>query len=162
MKFLSSKDVLTHIQGQHMSHLPASVRNRPIRSSQRLLVCEWRGCENRGRGYVARYKLLRQHMFWVNRGSPIPIPHTGSIHKNEHNIQSQNYNLTSEWHVHVYAAKWNGQLSVSDLPVIWLVNDDMIILRLGWHHHHPIGGALVTLLDSAVAAYHGNKNTHIP
>ena len=58
MRFLSSKDVLTHIQDQHMSYLPASVKNRPIRSGQRPLVCEWRGCENSGRGYIARYKLL--------------------------------------------------------------------------------------------------------
>lgn len=57
-RFLSSKDVLTHVQDQHLSYLPASVKNRPIRSSQRLLVCEWRGCENHGRGYIARYKLL--------------------------------------------------------------------------------------------------------
>ena len=58
MRFLSPKDVLTHVQDQHISFLPASVKNRPIRSSQRLLVCEWKGCENSGRGYVTRYKLL--------------------------------------------------------------------------------------------------------
>ena len=58
MRFLSSKDVLTHLQEQHIPHLPTSIKNRPMRSSQRLLVCEWRGCEESGHGYTARYKLL--------------------------------------------------------------------------------------------------------
>lgn len=56
MRFLSTKDLLTHIQDEHISRLPTSVKGRS--TGHRLLTCQWRGCNNGGRSYMARYKLL--------------------------------------------------------------------------------------------------------
>jgi hypothetical protein len=51
-KFLSSSDLLKHIQEDHLSFLPSNDYQ-----SQRKLTCQWRKCLDT-RCYPARYKLL--------------------------------------------------------------------------------------------------------
>ena len=56
MKYFSAKDLLSHVQNKHISHLPTSVKGRA--TSQQALLCQWRGCASCGLSYTARYKLL--------------------------------------------------------------------------------------------------------
>lgn len=52
----STRDLLSHLQDEHLSRLPTSVKGRT--TGHRLLMCHWRGCADGGRSYMARYKLL--------------------------------------------------------------------------------------------------------
>lgn len=54
-KFLSNKDLLRHLQEEHVSCLPLNISSEF--QSQRQLVCQWRNCKE-NRCYPARYKLL--------------------------------------------------------------------------------------------------------
>lgn len=59
MKFLTSKDLLSHLHEHHFRYLPTAIKVRTARTaSQQSFVCEWRGCGHSGRGFTARYKLL--------------------------------------------------------------------------------------------------------
>lgn len=51
-KFLSSNDLLKHVQDDHLSYLPSNEYQ-----CQRKLTCQWRKCLD-NRSYPARYKLL--------------------------------------------------------------------------------------------------------
>lgn len=51
-RFLSSKDLLRHVQEEHLSCLPQHAFQ-----SQRQLICQWRHCKE-NRCYPARYNLL--------------------------------------------------------------------------------------------------------
>ncbi len=53
-KFISSKDLLRHVQEEHLSCLPL---HTPHEHPQQHLVCRWRQCKDI-RCYPARYKLL--------------------------------------------------------------------------------------------------------
>lgn len=54
-RFISSKDLLRHVQEEHLSCLPLYHSHEYYPHQQ--LVCQWRQCKD-GRIYPARYKLL--------------------------------------------------------------------------------------------------------
>lgn len=54
-KFLSSKELLKHVQEEHVSCLP--LHNSSTFQPQRRIMCQWRRCKD-NRCYPARYKLL--------------------------------------------------------------------------------------------------------
>ena len=54
-KFLSNKDLLKHVQEDHIAPLPLHVTSDF--QSQRQLICQWRNCKE-NKCYPARYKLL--------------------------------------------------------------------------------------------------------
>ena len=59
LRFLSARDLFSHLQEEHISRLPTSIKAQSARNmGQQLLTCEWRGCGGSGRGYLARYKLV--------------------------------------------------------------------------------------------------------
>lgn len=54
-RFLSGRDLLKHVQEEHVSYLPLHISTEF--QTQRQLICQWRNCKE-NRNYLARYKLL--------------------------------------------------------------------------------------------------------
>lgn len=82
MRFLSAKDMLTHLQDEHIAHLPPSnVKARALRAAHQQLMCQWRGCPDSVHGYSARYKLL-MHIKMAHIHSQQRMPDSHTTHRN--------------------------------------------------------------------------------
>ncbi len=69
MHFLSAKELLGHVEEEHVGRLPVRVSGFRRRGQGNTLACQWRGCTESGRVFAVRYKLLLhiQHLHCRDR-----------------------------------------------------------------------------------------------
>ncbi len=58
MRFLTAKELLGHVEEEHIGRLPTRVSGFRRRAQRNSLACQWKGCAESSRVFVVRYKLL--------------------------------------------------------------------------------------------------------
>ena len=57
-RFLTTKELLGHVEEEHIGKLPARVSGLRRRAQSNNLVCQWKGCADSCKVFMMRYKLL--------------------------------------------------------------------------------------------------------